>query len=850
MKKTCLFVYLCVLANAFAGNFYNQTPYDNEEPSILRQGALIGLSCDITSKPAKPGQTAEYTIDIENLSKESQTVTLSLKPDKWAIMPVVVTPETLKIQPGEHKTCTVKMTAVDKLPKGAHERRTLIAAPNDAYKSEEIELVTVRYLDHPNMFLSEELVKEVKQKIEKYPWAQKNFEQLKKDAANWNPPGEKKYTIKRKGVTWQGLFPNNCTERAWEVAMVWKLTGDAQYRDKLLKFIKAVADPQTGYVTTRWATDSDAYVHEGGFFTFYPALYDIFYDDPGLTEADHKNIENALRLYMKTCKAWHREGDIGNWVIGANVGAIISSVVLQDIKNMEYFLYCPKGFKEQMSLGLMADGWWYEGASNYSYLTARIYGYTAKCCESFGINLFDMYVPARYMGENGRRWKNGWMSMNFDIWGPTGKSYRCLKDLYDGATILMDENGYVAANNDSEPKKPGDVFELGYYHYKDPTYLWIIDKDDRMSWQSLLYGVGQVGNSPDPRSISGHADNVGIAALRSQKKDQKPNEQIQAFLKWGTHGGWHGHFDRISFMMLRRYGTDLFLPRPSFFGYSDPRYKAWVQPSISHNMVIVDQYQQEPVESKLLLFYGGTAIQACAVETNARWVQKLPWDINDPGDLDAGNMKKMVNYGDAEPVLQRRLMIVTDDYILVSDYLRGKREHTFDWLVHPVGYLKTLSDSVKKTEHTERISDDPNSSYYYITDCDWSEVSENVLNQFKDENVRLDIHTVFDGSMKMAIGTYPSSKPEPDEAKRRTLLFRTQGKEFRFISLFEPYQEKAVVKNVTVNKEGAVIVQLQDGRTQTIEIKNFESEGQNIQVKLTESQDGRVIRSESTKNQQ
>jgi hypothetical protein len=845
--KTFLAICLCVFTYGFAGNFYNQTPYDNEEPAVVRQGALIGLSCDITSKPAKPGQTVEYTVELSNLSKESQTVTLSLKPDVWAIMPAVITPEKLTIQPGEHRTCTVKITAVEKLPKGAQERRILIAAPNDAYKSEQTELVTVRYLDHPNMFADNALVTDVRQKIETYLWAKKNFLRLKKLAADWNPPDEQIYTIKRKGVTWQGLYSNYIAEHAWEVALVWKLTGDNQSRMKVLKFIKLVANPQTGYVTTRWATNSDAYVHEGEFFTFYSALYDLFFDDPELTEADHKNIENTLRLYLKTCQAWHREGDIGNWVIAANVGAICSSVVLQDMKSLEYFLDCPKGFKEQLSLGLMADGWWFEGASNYSYLAARYYSYAAKCSEPFGINMFDMYVPVRYLGQNGVRWKNGWMSMNFDIWGPTGKSYRCLKDLYDGATILMDENGYVAANNDSEPKKPGDVFELGYHHYKDPAYLWIIDKDDRMSWQSLLYGVGEVGKSPDPRSLSGHADNVGIAALRSQKKNQKPDEQIQAYLKWGTHGGWHGHFDRISFMMLRRYGMDLFLPRPSFFGYSDPRYKAWVQPSISHNMVIVDQYQQEPVESKLLLFYGGSVIQVCAVETNARWVEKLPWDINDPGDLDATNMKKMVNYGDAESVLQRRLMIVTDDYILMSDYLQGKKEHTFDWLVHPVGYIKTISETVKKTEHTERISDDPNSSYYYITDCDWSEVSGNVLNQFKDQKVYLDIHTVLDGSMKMAIGTY-QSKSEQAEARRKTLLFRNKGKEFRFLSLVEPYLEKPVVKTFSVNKDGAIVVNLQDGRTQTIEIGNFEGDGQNIQVKMTETQGSKILRSENTKD--
>ena len=67
-----------------------------------------------------------------------------------------------------------------------------------------------------------------------------------------------------------------------------------------------------------------------------------------------------------------------------------------------------------------------------------------------------------------------------------------------------------------------------------------------------------------------------------------------AALKWGTHGGWHGHFDRISLLALQRYGKDFYGPRTDhfWFGYGSDHYKMWGQASASHNMVIVDQLQQ------------------------------------------------------------------------------------------------------------------------------------------------------------------------------------------------------------------------------------------------------------------
>ncbi len=727
-------------------------PYMGDMP---RQGCEAGgvwLDMPVRSKPADLQSPAEYLITIQNTNTYPVDVKLIVEASPRNMSRAELSAGQITVAAGESAEAVLSVSLSKRMPVGSYESADLRLQVDEAM-TPSLRVSTVRYRPHPYTLATAVQIEEAKVKIEKYDWAKKSYEQLIVAADKNVFKGLNYPVVERKGFKWKGLFTGRA-EDFWSVAVAYKITGKDEYKHNVLNYMRAVADPETGYPTTCWASHSTAYVHEGEFFTFYSSIYDILYNEPELTAQDHENIQNTLRLYLETCKQWHNDGDIGNWITTANAAAIITSLVLQDVESYEYFISCKNGFEEQLSYGIMADGWWLEGASNYSYLVATFYGYAAVVCDNWGFNLFDKRVPARYQSNEGRNWKNGWMSMNFDIWGPSGKSFRTLKDLYDGAIILMDEKGYVVANNDSDKKKPGIVFELGYAHFKEPAYAWCISNDERMGWQSLIYGAAELPDVDDPRSASGYAANVGITALRSQNGDVGKGEQIDAYLKWGSHGGWHGHFDRTNLLGLRRFGKDLFSPKASWFGYSSPMYKAWVEPSISHNLVIVDEFQQEPVESSQLLFYGGKDLQVSCAQTNARWQEKQSWDINDPGDLDSENMAKMIDYGDNEPVLQRRLTAVTDYYVVVADYLEGGKEHTFDWLLHPAGFIETIGKAVK-TGYREKLKDNADSSYYYITNCDVYDASGHIINRFKDEDLNLDVHTFLSEPAEMVIGTFP-----------------------------------------------------------------------------------------------
>jgi hypothetical protein len=152
-------------------------------------------------------------------------------------------------------------------------------------------------------------------------------------------------------------------------------------------------------------------------------------------------------------------------------------------------------------------------------------------------------------------------------------------------------------------------------------------------------------------------------------------------------------------------------------------YKWWVQTSMASNMVVVDGKMQEPKECRTLLYHSGPMLNVIAAETDARW--------SNPPYFGGYAQIEKVKSGDApyvpvpdshpnvsdvtdftEPVRQRRLILVTDDYVLLADDLKSDKPHTFDNLMHLRGAtLPSLEGAV----HQAQFDVNPLSSGQFIT---------------------------------------------------------------------------------------------------------------------------------------
>ena len=84
-----------------------------------------------------------------------------------------------------------------------------------------------------------------------------------------------------------------------------------------------------------------------------------------------------------------------------------------------------------------------------------------------------------------------------------------------------------------------------------------------------------------------------------------------------------------------------------------------------------------------------------------------------------------------EPITQKRVMGVTDDYIVLFDYLKGETEHQYDSLFQIKGFKGIKAEILSEWKHTSQFTENPLSDAQFITDCHWYEVAGTSVASFE-----------------------------------------------------------------------------------------------------------------------
>jgi hypothetical protein len=980
------------------------------------KGNPLYIDAVIRSKPGDADSTVRYTATIGNSSDAVQLVTLKFRDKGWEGMKARVEPAFAALQPGEEKNINVYVTVPATAPQGSQETHTLVAS-SATCNATEIDFITVRRLASPYLLLTEPEWQEVLNKTKKYEWAKKEMDEFIRKADEFEVPETPAGNIKGEGSP--AVFKSYLEQKFWPVAVAYKLTGNLKYAEKIALLLRRLSAPGA-YPTTLHANSQDI-PQEGGFWEGIARSYDLIRDAGVLTTEDKKLIEHSLRLYIYTIEDGFGNGGISNWSVFNLCPAAQCALALQDMYHFNRLMNEPCGIKDHIRYGTMDDGWWYEVSLSYNIGCVENMTALGLAAHPFGIDFLHEKISVSLTQNVGLRpfEYEKFLGMAFGKFGPVTRNYVSVKDMWDAITVYPDYRGIMFGMGDGHEQKVGSgPFELAYFAFRDSNYAAVLKQADS---RDLIYGIPELpAQTPKLYTLSAHADNAGVAVLRSQTEGREQREQIQAALKYGTHGSYHGHFDRASLLSLMRYGRSFWNPEASWFGYGSYMYKWWVQPSMAHNMVVVDGKMQEPQETSPLLFYSGKMLQAMAVETNARWSNPPYFGGYDHIDrVRAGtagyveipdNRPKITEVTDyTEPVLQRRLMVVTDDYVLLADYLKALKEHTFDNLFHLRG--ARASETLKFNGHDAQFDFSPLSSGQFITCVDkfiatngaqiYSRMVANSehgwdtggFNGYQEPGLLyIDVYHVWPQKGEVRIGNYAEGrniskklvyqvvaddkiltadslgtwilgnkaidlnvkgtktlqlrvktgrgagtkntlfwanarivtskgqeillsqlKPlitnvistpqhgkdyeggpvkiagteytdilatEPENPKeyavlsfdlagldaknfkaniggdypvgdeeqvRKTTSYRTSGKEVRFLSVIEPYEDKKMVSKVTAISADALLIELTDGRIQHITIENFGEINANIRVKITEKKDGKEIRFETTK---
>jgi len=1009
---------------------------------------VVALECAVRGQGGAPGQTVEYAVQVKNGSPVGQSVALSFVHYGWEEMIPTVEPANVNLEPGEAQEVKVRVPISDRVPPGGHETQVLQAISDGAGASaSQLQLITTSEVPHPFIMHTAAGWEEVRAKVAKYEWAKDQLAEIVKKASAWqvpeiaSPPGNDP-----DDTYGPFLFHTQEENDLLAAAYAWQIAGHREDAEKVALFLRRLSDPVRGYPVTLRACNQSL-VQEGGFFQHIAMSYDMILDANVLTAEDRGQIEATFRDFEETIARASDYGSINNWNLSEDCGAFYCALAMEDLVAADRWFSGPAGICDQLAKGTMDDGWWYECSISYNMWCASEFTQVGLAYAPFGVDFLNLKVPASYSPKvmlvtelsggvtvnspdpEERRKPFG---MNADIFGPTRRPYREIRDLWNSLLPFLDWRGVMFGVNDSTESQvtghrnevSGQPFEIAYYAYRDPAYAAIIKLGSGP--RDLLYAVPELpAQTPERFHDDAYADNVGLVMLRSQTTNRPVREQIQAVLHYGTHGWAHGHYDRTDLLSLMRYGRSFWNPESVFWVYEPFMYKFYCQTSLNHNMVVVDEKMQEATAGERLLFHPGSMMQATVVQDEARWSnppyggmvydyvpvktfaekcwregRSVPEPTNPPA---YGTLS-----GYTEKILQRRALIVADDYILVADYEKGTNAHLFESLLQLKGFQGLEAPQKQFLRHDAQWNADPIGSGQFVTDCNWYSVTAPAVGHFAmsfgpnadnagsrsignaDGDLKLDVHTLWPPAVEIMVGTAPemhdvskrlfytvrgdgksltegkfgawilgqgevdvsvagvkqleletktelarqpslfwgsarivtedgrelplgglpvkfenvaqpptpghdyfggpikiagneyksatpaepqdeqqpglvrldltglhavrfkamigSDYPPGNEAQRRKVyaVRAAQGKEARFLTVIEPYEDRPVVKSAVATSPDSVRVELRDGRVQEITLKNFAGSGSDIVADMVEIKGGKVLHQEST----
>ena len=476
--------------------------------------------------------------------------------------------------------------------------------------------------------------------------------------------------------------------------------------------------------------------------------YDLISDSGVLTKSEHKKIREGLIRPMLQNIDKHKAGK-SNWQSWHNAGLIAGGAVLNETDWIQRAIYDSKnGFKHQMKISVSDDGMWYENSWGYHFYTLSALVNAAESARRLGIDL----------------WQDDTFKKMFTL----------------GVYYTMGDGRLPRFGDDvnSSIRGKGRLMEPAYHAYRKPAILALLS--DKPSFDSILLGrkVGQKTKSPvlESRVFAG----AGHAILRTQGK-----AGLTAAFTFGPYGGFHGHYDKLSFVFYG-YGKELAVDpgRARSQAYRLPIHRNWYKATIGHNTVLVDGQSQNPAAGKLELFQANKKCAAVVAGCDQAY----------PG----------VNH--------KRLLLLTVRYLLVLDELQADKPRQFDWLYHNRGQ-NVVGDLDSKESFTKKNY--PGSEYINVHKH--GPIDDRLQAKFEDKEVTTQLTMARSPGTKITFADGPCSSITD---RIPMIIVSRRGKTMEFVTVLEPVPSgsKPWVKNIKLERrsDGTKIHVETAGGTDTI----------------------------------
>lgn len=299
---------------------------------------------------------------------------------------------------------------------------------------------------------------------------------------------------------------------------------------------------------------------------------------PVIAPAQRQTIETGLWRPMAATLLGNPAR--GNWQMWHNAGLAAIAVALGDAELLDTAINKPvNGYQDMIDSSVTREGWWDERSPGYHFYPLHAMVLTAEAVRCRGIELYD---------ERLRRMFDAPLECVY-----ADLSFPAHNDGWHGVSL----RGQAA------------LYEVAALRFAAPRYTEMLSRayagGERKSWFALLNGH-TIAPNPAPLMLSSTCQpDAGAAYLRAASRT--------AVLKFGPHGGGHGHPDKLSLTIHN--GARELLPDLGTPGYGVPDYTQWYRRTVAHSTVVVDASDQQEAAGTLLAFEarpdGGRVVAGC-----------------------------------------------------------------------------------------------------------------------------------------------------------------------------------------------------------------------------------------------
>ena len=572
---------------------------------------------------------------------------------------------------------------------------------------------------------------------------------------------------------WRWSVNNRLAESALRLAVLWKLEGEERNRQSVQEILLGYADAYDGYKAYGgWRPENHGVAQ---FSTLDEAVWSIplawSFDLIRSTLSDAQQTEIVDRLLLPAAEflmARHF-GGIHNFACWHNaaigtIGAVTGREAL-----LEFAISGQYGFHTQAREGILADGLWFEGSFSYHFYTVAALLLLAKAT----VNL-----PKWDLREH--------PSLAAVLRAPVLCAYP------DGSLPATNDCWYFTGLNDDcchgVPKAPA-FYEIGNAWFEEPLFGQVLARayrhGPRESLDALLYGATELEADPEAGLAlpSVQMPASGYTILRTQREEEavrsEETEQY-VFLKYGVHGGGHGHPDKLGLTVYacgERQAPDLGTP-----GYGIDLFQGWYRQTVSHNTVVLDGKSQPAGAGRSIAFRADGPFQIA--DAAVRWGEEAITGIDAPTygvDSEAPEV-----YDGAG---MRRAVLACGDYFVDIFLVDAGRERRIDWIFRNRGVLAPLGDGIPIVP-AELKGD----GYEYIDDLSTRLAYDNIaLNwEFGKTGTKL-----FMAEMNGTILYAGPAPGYPAEDTQDLMIRQRTASRTAFLSVFHPYRDRPRIGSVT-----------------------------------------------------